>query len=227
MTTNNKPIKIDNHAGTIAVHSVAMKFPTQFEINHLFTYKENGIPKTYPIETDRVYTLGDLLSILGKLTSGFFGTTTNSLVLRTMPSDPISDVKFPAPIQTMLGLDKVQTSTEGHHKLQMGTPIKKDDVVFTTIIESKFAIITCDEVDNHDEDGDVLAVLRIDDIEKYQFNNPPSRDFEKNYDRLLHIKVKDELGNPLANQGMLIRLTINECLRNRENLSENSCNSTA
>ena len=228
MTTNNKPIKIDNHAGTIAVHSVAMKFPTQFEIDHLFTYKENGIPKTYPIETDRVYTLGDLLSILGKLTSGFFGTTTNSLVLRTMPSDPISDVKFPAPIQTMLGLDKVQTSTEGHHKLQMGTPIKKDDVVFTTIIESKFAIITCDEVDNHDEDGDVLAVLRIDDIEKYQFNNPPSRDFEKNYDRLLHIKVKDELGNPLANQGMLIRLTINEQrLRNRENLSENSCNSTA
>ena len=219
MTTNNKPIKIDNHAGTIAVHSVAMKFPTQFEIDHLFTYEENGIPKTYPIETDRVYTLGDLLSILGKLTSGFFGTTTNSLVLRTMPSDPISDVKFPAPIQTMLGLDKVQTSTEDHHKLQMGTPIKKDDVVFTTIIESKFAIITCDEVDNHDEDGDVLAVLRIDDIEKYQFNNPPSRDFEKNYDRLLHIKVKDELGNPLANQGMLIRLTINECLRNRETLS--------
>ena len=36
----------------------------------------------------------------------------------------------------------------------------------------------CDEVDNHDEDGDVLAVLRIDDIEKYQFNNPPSRNFE-------------------------------------------------
>ena len=228
MTTNNKPIKIDNHAGTIAVHSVAMKFPTQFEIDHLFTYKENGIPKTYPIETDRVYTLGDLLSILGKLTSGFFGTTTNSLVLRTMPSDPISDVKFPAPIQTMLGLDKVQTSTEGHHKLQMGTPIKKDDVVFTTIIESKFAIITCDEVDNHDEDGDVLAVLRIDDIKKYQFNNPPSRDFEKNYDRLLHIKVKDELRNPLPIQEMLMRLTINdECLRNRENLSENSCNSTA
>ena len=228
MTTNNKPIKIDNHAGTIAVHSVAMKFPTQFEIDHLFTYKENGIPKTYPIETDRVYTLGDLLSILGKLTSRFFGTTTNSLVLRTMPSDPISDVKFPAPIQTMLGLDKVQTSTEGHHKLQMGTPIKKDDVVFTTIIESKFAIITCDEVDNHDEDGDVLAVLRIDDIKKYQFNNPPSRDFEKNYDRLLHIKVKDELRNPLPIQEMLMRLTINdECLRNRENLSENSCNSTA
>ena len=228
MTTNNKPIKIDNHAGTIAVHSVAMKFPTQFEIDHLFTYKENGIPKTYPIETDRVYTLGDLLSILGKLTSGFFGTTTNSLVLRTMPSDPISDVKFPAPIQTMLGLDKVQTSTEGHHKLQMGTPIKKDDVVFTTIIESKFAIIICDEVDNHDEDGDVLAVLRIDDIKKYQFNNPPSRDFEKNYDRLLHIKVKDELRNPLPIQEMLMRLTINdECLRNRENLSENSCNSTA
>ena len=208
MTTNNKPIKIDNHAGTIAVHSVAMKFPTQFEIDHLFTYKENGIPKTYPIETDRVYTLGDLLSILGKLTSGFFGTTTNSLVLRTMPSDPISDVKFPAPIQTMLGLDKVQTSTENHHKLQMGTPIKKDDVVFTTIIESKFAIITCDEVDNHDEDGDVLAVLRIDDIKKYQFNNPPSRDFEKNYDRLLHIKVKDELRNPLPIQEMLMRLTI-------------------
>ena len=228
MTTNNKPIKIDNHAGTIAVHSVAMKFPTQFEIDHLFTYKENGIPKTYPIETDRVYTLGDLLSILGKLTSGFFGTTTNSLVLRTMPSDLISDVKFPAPIQTMLGLDKVQTSTEDHHKLQMGTPIKKDDVVFTTIIESKFAIITCDEVDNHDEDGDVLAVLRIDDIKKYQFNNPPSRDFEKNYDRLLHIKVKDELRNPLPIQEMLMRLTINdECLRNRENLSENSCNSTA
>ena len=228
MTTNNKPIKIDNHAGTITVHSVAMKFPTQFEIDHLFTYKENGIPKTYPIETDRVYTLGDLLRILGKLTSGFFGTTTNSLVLRTMPSDPISDVKFPAPIQTMLGLDKVQTSTEGHHKLQMGTPIKKDDVVFTTIIESKFAIITCDEVDNHDEDGHVLAVLRIDDIKKYQFNNPPSRDFEKNYDRLLHIKVKDELRNPLPIQEMLMRLTINdECLRNRENLSENSCNSTA
>ena len=34
-------------------------------------------------------------------------------------------------------------------------------------MNSKLAIITCDEVDNHDEDGDVLAVLRIDDIEKY------------------------------------------------------------
>ena len=226
MTTNNKPIKIDNHAGTIAVHSVAMKFPTQFEIDHLFTYKENGIPKTYPIETGRVYTLGDLLSILGKLTAGFFGTTTNSLVLRTIPSDPISDVKFPAPIQTMLGLDKVQTSTQGQHKLQMGTPIKKDDVVFTASMNSKLAIITCDEVDNHDEDGDVLAVLRIDDIEKYQFNNPPSRDFEKNCDRLLHIRVKDEIGNPLPIKQMLFRLSINdECIR--KNVPAYTSDSTA
>ena len=62
---------------------------------------------TYPIEVGRVYTLGDLLSILGKLTSGFFGTTADSLVLRTMPEDPISDVKFPAPIQTMLGLSLI------------------------------------------------------------------------------------------------------------------------
>ena len=98
--TDTKPIQIDNHRGTI-------KFPIQFEINQLFTYKENNIPKTYPIEVGRVYTLGDLLSILGKLTSGFFGTTSDSLVLRTMPEDPISYVKFPAPIQTMLGLDKV------------------------------------------------------------------------------------------------------------------------
>ena len=53
MTDTEKPIKIDNHTGNIAVHSsVAIKFPTQFE-NHLFTH----------------------LSILGKLTSGFFGTT--------------------------------------------------------------------------------------------------------------------------------------------------------
>ena len=179
----------------------------------MFTYKENGVPKTYPIEVGRTYTLGDLLSILGKLTSVFFGTTADSLVLRTMPEDPISDVKFPAPIQTMLGLDKLQTSTQGQHKLQMGTPIKKDDVVFAASMNSKFAIITCDEVDNHDEDGDVLAVLRIDDIEKYQFNIPPSRDFDKNYDRLLHIKIKDELGNPLPIKQMLIRLSINdECI---------------
>ena len=180
--TDTKPIQIDNHAGTIAVHSVEL--PTRFEINHLSTYKENGIPKTYPIKVGRVYTLSDLLSILGKLTS------TDSLVLRTMPEDPISDVKFPASIQTMLGLDKLQTSTQGQHKLQMGTPIKKDDVVFAASMNSKLAIITCDEVDNHDEDGDVLAVLRIDDIEKYQLNIPPSRDFDKNYDRLLHIKIK-------------------------------------
>ena len=90
------------------------------------------MPKTYVkrIEVGRTYTLGDLLGIIGDLTSGFFGTTADSLVLRIKPSDPISDVKFPAPIQTMLGLDKVQTSTQGHHKLQLGTPIKKDDVVF-------------------------------------------------------------------------------------------------
>ena len=187
MTDTKKPIKIDNHTGNIAVHSVAIKLPTQFEINHLFTYKENGTPKTYPIEACRTYTLGDLLSILGKLTSGLFGTTTNSLVLRTKPSDPISDIKFPAPIQTMLGLDKLQTSSQDQHKLQIGTPIKKDDIIFTTTIKSKLAIITCDKVDNHDEDGDILAVLPIDDIEKYQFNNPPSRDFDKNYDKLLHI----------------------------------------
>ena len=210
MTNTEEPIKINNHRGTIAVHSVAMKFPTQFEIGHLFTYKENGIPKTHPIEVGRVYTLGDLLSILGKLTSGFFGTTANSLVLRTIPSDPISDVKFPAPIQTMLGLDKVLSNTQGHHKLQMGTPIKKDDVVFAASMNSKLAIITCDEVDNHDEDGDVLSVSRIDDIEKYQLNIPPSRDFDKNYDRLLHIRVKDELGNPLPIKQMLIRLSIND-----------------
>ena len=88
----------------------------------------------------------------------------------------------------------------------MGTPIKKDDVVFAVSMNSKLAIIICDEVDNHDEDGDVLAVFRIDDIEKYQFNIPPSRDFDKNYDRLLHIK--DELGNPLPIKQMLIRLSI-------------------
>ena len=211
MTTNNKSIKIDNHAGSVAVHSVAMKFPTQFEIDHLFTYKENGIPKTYPIEVGRTYTLSDLLSILGKLTSGFFGTTADTIVLRTMPSDPILDVTFPALIQTMLGLDKTQiSSTSGKYMLEMGSPINKADVVFTTTIKSKLAIITCDEVDNHDEDGDVLAILRIDDIEKYQFNNPPSRDFEKNYDRLLHIRVKDELGNELPIKESLIRLTINE-----------------
>ena len=87
----------------------------------------------------------------------------------------------------MLGLDKLQTSSQDQHKLQIGTPIKKDDIKFTTTIKSKLAIITCDEVDNHDEDGDILAVLPIDDIKKYQFNNPPSRDFDKNYDKLLHI----------------------------------------
>ena len=77
----------------------------------------------------------------------------------------------------------------------MGTPIKKDDVVFAVSMNSKLAIIICDEVDNHDEDGDVLAVFRIDDIEKYQFNIPPSR------------------GNPLPIKQMLIRLSINdECI---------------
>ena len=69
--TDTKPIQINNHRGTIAVHSVAIELPTRFVINHLFTYKENGIPKTYPIEVGRVYTLSDLLSILGKLTSDF------------------------------------------------------------------------------------------------------------------------------------------------------------
>ena len=229
ITDIKKPIKIDNRAGSVAVHSVAIKFPRQFELDHLFTYREKGVKMTYPIEVGRTYTLSDLLVILGKMTSGFFGTTADTIVLRTMPSDSILDVTFPAPIQTMLGLDKTQiSSTSGKYMLEMGSPINKADVVFTTTIKSKLAIITCDEVDNHDEDGDVLAVLRIDDIKKYQFNNPPSRDFEKNYDRLLHIKVKDELGNPLPIQEMLMRLTINdECLRNRENLSENSCNSTA
>ena len=101
MTDTEKPIKINNLTGTVAVHSIALRSPTQFEIDHLFTYKENGIPKTYSIETGRVYTLSCLLSTLGKLTSGFFGTTTNSIVLRTKPSDPISDIKFTAPIQTM------------------------------------------------------------------------------------------------------------------------------
>ena len=117
MTDTENPIKTENHTGNIAIHSVAIELPTR--------YKENSIPKTHPIETGRVYTLGDLLSILGKLTSGFFGTTADSLILRTMPSDPVSDIKFPAPVQTMLGLDKMETSSQGHHKLQMGTPIKK------------------------------------------------------------------------------------------------------
>ena len=204
------PIKIDNHAGSVAVHSVAIKFPTQFELDHLFTYREKGVKMTYPIEVGRTYTLSDLLSILGKMTSGFFGTTADTIVLRTMPSDPILGVTFPAPIQTMLGLDKTQISTSGKYMLEMGTPIKKADVVFTTTIKSKFAIITCDEVDNHDEDGDVLAILRIDDIKKYQFNNPPSRDFERNYNKLLHVKIKDELGNELPIKESLIRLTIND-----------------
>ena len=189
MTDTENPIKIDNHTGTIAIHSVAIKFPTQFEIDHLFTYKENGIPKTYPVEVCKICTLSCLLSILGKLTSGFFGTTRNSLVLRTKPSDPISDIKFAAPIQTMLGLDKMETSSQGHHKLQMGTPIKKDDVIFTTTIQSKLAIITCDEVDNL-EDGKVLVILPIDDIKKYQFNNPPSRDFHRNSTDCCTLKLK-------------------------------------
>lgn len=60
-------------------------------------------------------------------------------------------------------------------------------------MNSKLAIITGDEVENHNEDGDVLTVLKIDDIGKYQFHNLPSRDLDRNYDRLLQIKVKDEL----------------------------------
>ena len=113
----------------------------------------------------------------------------------------------------MLGLDKMETSSQGHHKLQMGTPIKKDDVIFATTVQSKLAIITCDEVDNLEE-GKVLVILPIDDIKKYQFNNPPSRDFHRNYDRLLHFKIKDELGNELPIKEMLIRVTINdECVR--------------
>ena len=186
---------------------------------------------TYPIEVGRTYTLSDLLSILGELTPGFFGTTADTIVLRTMPSDPILGVTFPAPIQMMLGLDKTQISTLDKYKLEMGSPINKAAVVFTTTIKSKLAIITCDEVDNHDEDGDVLAILRIDDDikKKYQFNNPPSRNFEKNYDRLLHIRVKDELGNELPIKESLIRLTIinDERLRNRKNIPSDTCNSTA
>ena len=213
ITDINKPIKIDSHAGSVAVHSVAIKFPTQFELDHLFTYREKGVKMTYPIEVGRTYTLSDLLSILGKMTSGFFGTTADTIVLRTKPSDPILGVTFPAPIQTMLGLDKTQISISGKYKLEWGSPINKADVIFTTTIKSKLAIITCDEVDNHDEDGDVLAILRIDDIKKYQFNNPPSRDFERNYDKLLHVKIKDELGNELPIKESLIRLTINgQCL---------------
>ena len=212
ITDIRQPIKT-HHAGSVAVHSVAIKFPTQVEVDHLFTYREKGVKMTYPIEVGRTYTLSDLLSILGKMTSGFFGTTADTIVLRTMPSDSILGVTFPAPIQTMLGLDKTQISNAGKYKLEMGSPINKADVVFTTTIKSKLAMITCDEVDNHDEDGDVLAILRIDNIKKYQFNNPPSRDFEKNYDRLLHIRVKDELGNELPIKESLIRLTINEqCL---------------
>ena len=64
----------------------------------------------------------------------------------------------------MLDLDEVQISSQGHHKLKMGTPIRKDDIIFKTTIKSKFTIITCNEVDNLDEDGDVLAILSIDDI---------------------------------------------------------------
>ena len=228
ITDIRQPIKIDNHAGSVAVHSVAIEFPTQVEVDHLFTYREKGVKMTYPIEVGRTYTLSDLLSILGKLTPGFFGTTADTIVLRTMPSDPILSVTFPAPIQMMLGLDKTRISTLDKYKLEMGSLINKADVEFTTTIKSKLAIITCDEVDNHDEDGDVLAIFRIDDIEKYQFNNPPSRDFEKNYDRLLHVKIKDELGNELPIKESLIRLTINEQrLRNRENIPSDTCNSTA
>ena len=228
ITDIKKPIKIDNRAGSVAVHSVAIKFPTQFELDHLFTYREKGVKMTYPIEVGRTYTLSDLLTILGKMTSGFFGTTADTIVLRTMPSDAILDVTFPAPIQTMLGLDKTQlSSTSGKYMLEMGSPINKADVVFTTTIKSKLAIITCDEVDNHDEDGDVLAILCIDDIKKYQFNNPPSRNFERNYDKLLHVKIKDELGNELPIKESLIRLTINEQrLRNRENIPYDTTNST-
>ena len=166
------------------------------------------------------------MTILGKLTAGFFGTTTNSLVLRTTPSDPISDIKFAAPI-TMLDLDEVQISSQGHHKLKMGTPIRKDDIIFKTTIKSKFTIITCNEVDNLDEDGDVLAILSIDDIKKYQFKNPPSRDFHGNYDKLLHFKIRDEIGDELPIIEMLIRVTINDVRLRRENLSTNSCNSAA
>ena len=213
LVNTREPVKIGNYSGTIAIHSVAIKFPTQFRIDHLFTYKENGTPKTYPIEVGKICILSDLLSILGRITSGFFGTTTDSLVLRTKPSDSISDVKFPAPVQTMLGLDKTKISQQGGHKLEIGSPIKKDEVIFTTTINSKLAIITCDEVDNHDDDGDILAILPIDNIGEYQFINPPLRCFTKNYDRLLHINVKDELGNSLPIKDMLIRLTINdECI---------------
>ena len=220
ITDINNPVKINNHTGSVAVHSVAIKFPTQVEVDHLFTYREKGVKMTYPIEVGRTYTLSDLLSILGKLTPGFFGTTADTIVLRTMPSEPILGVTFPAPIQTMLGLDKTQISTLDKYKLEMGSPINKAAVVFTTTIKSKLAIITCDEVDNHDEDGDVLAILRIDDdIKKYQFNNPPSRNFEKNYDRLLHIRVKDELGNELPIKESLIRLTINDERLRRKTLS--------
>ena len=140
-------------------------------------------------------------------------------------SDPISDLTFSSPIRTLLGLDETSTNTSAGYKIQIDTPINKDDVKFI-VLDPKLVIITCDEVDQHNVDGDVLAILRADKIKDYQFYSTPSRSFKNNYDKKLHIKIKDELGNEIPIKESLIRLTINERLR-RKNIPADTYNSTA
>ena len=214
--TTKIPIPIDTFTGIIFLHSISIK--TQALPDNLFTYTKNGKKVKHPIE-DKIYTLSDFLSILGKIAPSRFGTTQNSeIIIRSKDSDPISDITFPPPIKTLLGLDNITTSdVPGGYKLQIGTPISRNLKFIART--PKFVYITCDEVNEYDIYNDVLAVLPYQNIENYQFYNPPSRSFKNNYDKKLHIRIKDDFGNDISFQKCLIRLaissTINELTNNK------------
>ena len=214
ITNTEIPISIDTFTGIINLHSISTE--TQTLPDNLFTYTKNGKKIKHPIE-DKIYTLSDFLSILSKIAPNKFGTTQDSsIVIESKNSDPISDITFPPPIKTLLGLDKITTSNiPGGYKLQIGTPINRDLKFIART--PKFVYITCNEVNEYDARGDVLAVLSSKNIENYQFYNPPSRSFKNNYDKKLHIKMKDDFGNEILFKECLIRLIINERLC-RENI---------
>ena len=212
----SKPIKLDSFDGNVAVHSITGQLNIETKLfDNLISYKKGGVLNKIPIKLGRRYDFDsiaqEVVDTLNRDEQVVLFYYNNSRVkLRVYEGTNITDIKIPSELETKLGLSSPTIGTTKQYKEYIGDIINKADIHFQ-FFDPSYVHITCDELYNKSEDGDDIAVLRVDQLESLQFNYPqPCRAFKNNYIKELHLHIKDQFGNELPLNNLLLRVVINE-----------------
>lgn len=222
ITDVSKPIKVDSFDGSVTVHSITALLEIQTKLfDNLITYKRDGVSHKIPIKLGRKYDFDTIAQEVGDtLNRGdeqvvLFYYNNSRVTLRIYKNTKVTDIKIPDELKKILGMSSptilnTHLNTHLNYTDYVGDIINKTDIRFQ-FFDPSCIHITCDELYNKSEDGDDIAVLRVDQLENIQYTYPqPCRSFKNNYTRLLHLHIKDDYGNDLPLKNLLLRVLINE-----------------